>query len=142
MKVIFYNVGPGEPSEFDLPQVPAKGDEITLNAGWTYRVESIRWQLTSKGVREAGLTLQKIEADEPHPVFLEDVIARLEDSLGEMRLDQIKDIAPLLTTEEHIGLGRHGLVGYTARTDSAAFVVTSHVTTGGEFDSLVIKRFI
>ena len=60
MRVIFYNVRQGDPVELEMQQVPRTHDEITLDSGTTYRVESVRWQVTSAGLREAGLTLQPL----------------------------------------------------------------------------------
>lgn len=60
MRVIFFNVLSSDPKEMDLNEVPRAGEEVTLDVG-TYVVESLRWQLTSKGLREAGIDLRLLE---------------------------------------------------------------------------------
>jgi len=54
----FYNTKHSDPTELNLDKVPHVGDELTLNNPSVYIVESIRWQLTSEGLREACLTLK------------------------------------------------------------------------------------
>jgi hypothetical protein len=45
----------------ELEHVPRPDDTLTLDASRVYRVKSVRWQLTTKGLREAGVTLEYIE---------------------------------------------------------------------------------
>ena len=58
--VRFFNVKEGDPEELNLDFVPNEGDEITLDADRIYEVTKVRWQLTSQGLREAGVTLSFI----------------------------------------------------------------------------------
>lgn len=66
MKIRFYNAKEGEPTEFELDHVPSIGDEITLDFGNLYRVKSRRWQLTSKGLEEVGVSLEEIVETQPN----------------------------------------------------------------------------
>jgi hypothetical protein len=151
MNVIFFNVQNGDPRQLELDHIPRTGDEITLDSGVTYRVESVRWQFTTAGLREAGLTLQVLGSQAGFrengifsgacPVTLDEIVERLSDALEGTKLNDLVDIADLLLHEEHIRLGRHGLTGSVASTASGHYVVTDHVTSGGQFTSLHLKRF-
>ncbi len=57
----FYGIKKGDPSDLRLEQVPRVNDEITLDDSRVYRAKSVRWQLTSAGLREACLDLEFVE---------------------------------------------------------------------------------
>jgi hypothetical protein len=55
--VYFSGQKQGDPNTLRLDYVPRAGDEITLDQGLTYDVVSVRWQLTTKNLREVNVTL-------------------------------------------------------------------------------------
>ena len=59
--VTFFGIRDGDTHRFELEQVPRVGDTVTLDNPRVYRVESVRWQLTALGLREATVVLQYIE---------------------------------------------------------------------------------
>lgn len=59
-KVTFYGYPDADRLTLELDEVPRQGDIITLDSGTEYRIKSVHWQLTSKGLKSAGIILEDV----------------------------------------------------------------------------------